>query len=89
MQRGHDLRRVFMKLSPARLDLLVEALDRSPLRDDVEAVGDIDFPSRIAWAVLRRNPGLALRLWTRPRFPGAWLTRDRLPGAARLAPVGR
>jgi digeranylgeranylglycerophospholipid reductase len=76
MQRGHDMRRVFMKLSPARLDHLVEALDRRPLHDAIDAVGDIDFPSQIVWAILRRDPVLALRLWTRPRFPGAWLARD-------------
>ncbi len=77
IQRGYDMRRVFLKLRGARLDLLLEALDRQPLHDDVDAVGDIDFPSQVVWAVLRRNPELALRLWTLPRFPRAWLARER------------
>ena len=78
MQRGYDIRRVLMRLSPARLDHLVEALNRRPLRAAIDAVGDIDLPSQIVWAILRRDPVLALRLWTRPRFLGAWLARERL-----------
>lgn len=79
MRRGYDLRRVFTKLTESRLDTLVGALESEPLKAEVEAVGDIDFPSRVAWAVARRNPALALRLWSPPRFPGVWLTRDRAP----------
>jgi digeranylgeranylglycerophospholipid reductase len=85
MKRGYDMRRIFLKLNAARLDLLVDALDRQPLHGDIDEVADIDFPSQVVWAVLRRNPTLALRLCTFPRFPGAWMTRDRLHAPA---PVG-
>jgi len=80
MRRGHDLRRVYSKLTEQQFTELAEAIGASArLRSEIDRIGDIDTPSRIAWAIARRKPALALRLATMPRFPLAWLRRSGLP----------
>ncbi|MBM4438154.1 MAG: NAD(P)/FAD-dependent oxidoreductase, partial [Actinobacteria bacterium] len=74
MRRGHDLRRIYTQLDHSRLDAIGRVLARDGVRGEVDAVGDIDLPSRMAWALVRRAPVLAVRLATLPRFPRAWLS---------------
>ena len=73
MRRGHDLRRIFTKLDEQHFARITESLAREDVRYAVDAAGDIDFPSRMAWAFARHAPSLAMRLATLPRFPAAWL----------------
>jgi digeranylgeranylglycerophospholipid reductase len=85
MRRSHDLRRAFTKLSDSQFGQLAEAIATSAgLTADVDRVGDIDAPSRIAWAIARRNPRLALGLATLPRFPRAWLRRAQMVNLATI-----
>lgn len=59
-RRGHDLRRVYTKLGAEHFAEPAEASDSSPRpRSTVDRVGDIDFPSWVAWAIERHNPMLA------------------------------
>ena len=76
-QRAQYLRRIFVRLSDDELERVVEALQAAHLTTAIVAFGDIDFPSRVARAVLRQSPGL-LRLF--PKALGA------LTGGALLAP---
>jgi len=73
LRRQHDLRRVFTRLDGPRLRHLLDLLDRETLRTDVASDADIDFPSRGLRRLALRNPLLAARLATWPRFPAAWL----------------
>ncbi|MCI4351670.1 MAG: NAD(P)/FAD-dependent oxidoreductase [Thermoplasmata archaeon] len=52
------LRRLFLKLSDADLEQVVEALKGAGLTDAIVAFGDIDFPTGVARALLRQSPSL-------------------------------
>jgi digeranylgeranylglycerophospholipid reductase len=64
------LRRVFLRLSDADFDRLLEALSESGVKESIVAFGDIDFPSHVARQLLIQSPSL-LRLF--PKALGAWL----------------
>jgi digeranylgeranylglycerophospholipid reductase len=65
------LRRLFLSLSDADFDRLIDALRDSGMTDSIVAFGDIDFPSHVARTLLRQSPSL-LRLF--PKAVGAWLS---------------
>lgn len=65
------LRRLFVRLSDAELDALVEALTAGKLEGTVVAFGDIDFPTHVARQLLRASPGLVRLL---PKALGAWVS---------------
>jgi hypothetical protein len=73
LRRQHDIRRAFTRLSGSRLRHLLDLLDGERLRTDVMSDADIDFPSKGLRRLAIRNPLLAARLATWPRFPAAWL----------------
>ena len=64
------LRRLFLRLSDAELEEVVEALQGADSTASIVAFGDIDFPTHVAWQLLRQSPSL-LRLF--PKALGAWL----------------
>ncbi len=82
------LRRLFLRLSDADLETLLDALRQSHLEGTIVAFGDIDFPTHVARTVLRQSPSL-LRLF--PKALGALLSSGELrvpdlePGALRNA----
>lgn len=59
--RALRLRRVFLRLSDADLERIVEALQGAGLRESIVAFGDIDFPTHVVGRLLRESPSL-LRL---------------------------
>lgn len=73
LRRGADLRRAFRYLGDRDVNRLLDLLDRRELRDLIVRHGDIDFPSRLLYALLSKAPTLLLLARTLPRFPGAWL----------------
>lgn len=73
MRRSYDLRQIATRLSARQLERLFEAVERPNVRQAIDAVGDIDFPSRVAWALLRADPLLAVSMLRLPRYPLAWL----------------
>lgn len=73
LRRGADLRRALSRLGDRDLDRLIELLGRERLREAITRSGDIDFPSRLLYELLRRAPTLLALARTLPRFPGAWL----------------
>ena len=86
MRRGHDLRRILTKLDHPQLDHLARVLRHDDVRREIDAAGDIDFPSRITWALVKRAPSLWIRLATVPRFPLAWLPARRKDVSAPTRP---
>jgi digeranylgeranylglycerophospholipid reductase len=68
MDRALYLRRLFVRLSDPELESVVASLARAELRATIVAFGDIDFPSGVAWALLRQSPSL-VRLF--PKVLGA------------------
>ncbi|MGH2810796.1 MAG: hypothetical protein ACRDIA_07925, partial [Actinomycetota bacterium] len=74
LQRQHDMRRIFDLMDLQDLQRLISSLGRRRLKSKVEARGDIDFASRMAWAFLR-HPLLLVKYGRIPRFPMAWLSR--------------
>jgi digeranylgeranylglycerophospholipid reductase len=85
MDRALYLRRIFVRLSDAELEAVVESLAKAELRATIVAFGDIDFPSGVAWALLRQSPSL-VRLF--PKVLGA-LWGSGGPRAPDLDPVPR
>ena len=73
LRRQHDLRRIFTRLDPARLQFLMDLLEREALRSELETRADIDFPSPGIRRLALRYPLLTARLATWPRFPTAWI----------------
>jgi digeranylgeranylglycerophospholipid reductase len=69
-QKAHYLRRLFVRLTDAEFERLLQALEASGMRESIIAFGDIDFPSGVARQLLRQSPAL-LRLF--PKAVGAWL----------------
>jgi len=45
-------------LNDAQLEELFELLDSPGILDLIERRGDIDFPSKVGWALLREEPRL-------------------------------
>jgi geranylgeranyl reductase family protein len=83
--RALYLRRLFVRLSDAECDRLIEVLKESDLLGTIVAFGDIDFPTHVARRLLAQSPSL-LRLL--PKALGAWLAPgDRF--APALDPVRR
>ena len=78
-ERALQLRRIFVRLSDAEYDLLIETLRESDLLGTIVAFGDIDFPTHVVRRLLAQSPSL-LRLL--PKALGAWL----VPGE-RFAPA--
>jgi digeranylgeranylglycerophospholipid reductase len=52
------LRRLFLRLSDADLERIIEALQASEMRASIVAFGDIDFPTHVARDLLRQSPSL-------------------------------
>jgi flavin-dependent dehydrogenase len=82
------LRRLFVRLTDAELEQVVEALRDSKSTGTIVAFGDIDFPTHVARNLLRQSPSL-LRLF--PKALGALLSAgaprapDLEPGPLRQA----
>lgn len=55
---GARLRRAFMHLRDAEIEALFEELQDEEALRLINALGDIDHPSRLAFALLRKRPGL-------------------------------
>ncbi|MBI4294793.1 MAG: NAD(P)/FAD-dependent oxidoreductase [Chloroflexi bacterium] len=87
MERGVDLRRVFLSLSDRDIDRLLALLGTPPLRKMINNLGDIDFPSPMFGQLLKAAPILRLFLKLPLRFPWHWVTwlRDTIEGDARVA----
>ncbi|MCI4338329.1 MAG: NAD(P)/FAD-dependent oxidoreductase [Thermoplasmata archaeon] len=85
LRKALYLRRVFLRLTDADLEKIVQALDDAGLRGSIVAFGDIDFPSDLVWRLLRQSPSL-LRLL--PKAVGAAFSRGG-PTAPDLEPAGR
>lgn len=71
--RALALRALFVRLTDADLDRLIEVLRSSDLLETIVAFGDIDFPTHVARRLLLQSPGL-LRLF--PKAMSAWLSRE-------------
>jgi len=69
MERGRDLRRVFLSLSDEDLDRLLAILRSPRLRRLVALYGDIDFPSRVFLRLVLVKPFLATFVRVALRFP--------------------
>lgn len=77
-RRALYLRRLFLRLTDAEFERVIEALNAAEMRESIVAFGDIDFPSGVARQLLARSPSL-VRLF--PKALGAlW------GGAGELAP---
>jgi hypothetical protein len=61
------------RLGPARLDVLMDLLERETIRADLESRADIDYPSYGLRRLALRHPLATIRLATWPRFPAAWI----------------
>ena len=72
--RALALRRLFVRLTDADLDRLIEVLRSSDLLETIVAFGDIDFPTHVSRRLLTQSPRL-LRLF--PKALGAWLASTR------------
>ncbi len=77
--RALTLRRLFVRLTNADFDRLIDVLRSSDLLETIVAFGDIDFPTHVARKLLGQSPSL-LRLF--PKALGAWLS----PGGDYRAP---
>ncbi len=73
LKRGADLHRLFASLDNRQLEQLLVRLGGDRLRKLILTHGDIDFPSRLFYELVRAAPALATFICTRLRFPGAWL----------------
>ncbi len=73
LKRGSDLHRLFASLHNHQLDRLLVALSSDRLRRVILARGDIDFPSRLFYELVKLTPALAALVRAPLRFPGAWL----------------
>ncbi len=78
-ERALQLRKVFVRLSDADYDRLIEVLRESDLLGTIVAFGDIDFPTHVVRRLLAQSPSLLRFL---PKAVGAWLA----PGE-RFAPA--
>ena len=77
--RALALRRLFVRLTDADFDRLIEVLRSSDLQATIVAFGDIDFPTHVARRLLAESPSL-VRLF--PKALSAWLS----PGGDYRAP---
>jgi digeranylgeranylglycerophospholipid reductase len=84
-ERALYLRRLFSRLNDADLERVVDALEGSEMTQAIVAFGDIDFPTHVAWRLLRQSPSL-LRLF--PKALGAWLS-SKTPVAPEVRPGER
>ncbi|MEM0128984.1 MAG: NAD(P)/FAD-dependent oxidoreductase [Thermoplasmata archaeon] len=81
--RALALRRIFVRLSDAELDRLIDTLRDSRLIGTIVAFGDIDFPSHVARRLLAESPSLVRLL---PKALSAWIGGDRDYRAPALDP---
>ncbi|MFI5418618.1 MAG: NAD(P)/FAD-dependent oxidoreductase [Candidatus Lutacidiplasmatales archaeon] len=78
------LRRLFLRLSDAELDRVVDALREADMAASIVAFGDIDFPTHVARRLLRQSPSL-VRLF--PKALGAlWSSGGSLAPELDLEP---
>lgn len=77
LRRGQDIRRLYTSLDADELEALARLLGRDDMRGAVNKSGDVDYPSIAAWKVLRRAPGLAVRIARLSRHRMAWLSVPR------------
>lgn len=80
------LRKVFVRLSDAEFERLLEALQDSGMKESIVAFGDIDFPTHVAGQLLRQSPSL-VRLF--PKALGAWLSGPGSVAPSLEPPRGR
>lgn len=73
LKRGADLHRLFASLNNHQLERLLGTLSSDRLRRVILAHGDIDFPSRLVYELVKMAPALVALVRGRLRFPGAWL----------------
>jgi flavin-dependent dehydrogenase len=85
LEKALFFRRLFVRLTDADLDRLLDMLKESHLVSTIVAFGDIDFPTITAGALLRQSPSLA-RLF--PKALAAFLRRrDGLVPDLSLGPA--
>jgi digeranylgeranylglycerophospholipid reductase len=73
LKRGSDLHRVLSSLSNHQIERLLSVLSSDRLRRVILARGDIDFPSRLFYELVKLAPALVALVRAPLRFPGAWL----------------
>ena len=56
---GMKLRRIFLKLSDKDLDSIFHKIDKPDVLETISKYGDIDYPSRLAKALMRKHPFIA------------------------------
>lgn len=76
LRRGHDLGRAYRRVLRTDLSALAAAFRTHGIRRRVDESGDIDYPSKLVWALARSHPALALRLAILPHHPRAWIRRS-------------
>lgn len=73
LRRQHDMRRALTRLDESKIEALLTTLAGPKGRGALEALGDIDFPSRLVWRLLAQHPSLLFGAAVFPKFPLAWL----------------
>lgn len=58
LQIGYRLRRAFMHLKDKEIEALFTLMDDPEILRTINVLGDIDYPSKLARALLRKAPGL-------------------------------
>lgn len=71
LQRQHDIRRALERLDQTGWVQILEELGKKGIKSTLERVGDVDFPSSLAWLGLRHFRILS-KLAVLPEFPTAW-----------------
>lgn len=59
---GMKLRRVFLKLSNEDLESIFHKIDKPDILETISKYGDIDYPSRLAKALMRKHPFMVASL---------------------------
>ena len=59
LRRGDLLRKMYTQFSDADFDHLATLLATPRCRNIIESIGDIDYPSRLVWPLIRAQPRLA------------------------------
>lgn len=58
LDKAMMMHRVYASLDDAQLDDVFAMLAKPDMLDIINRAGDIDYPSRLAWLLLRKEPGL-------------------------------
>jgi len=76
LKRCADLRSFFLKLSPAKLEMLMRLASLRPVRYLLNRYGDIDYPSRSAYRLARALMPLLPAFGVQPTVGRGWQEED-------------